>query len=157
MDRATFAVIEDALKSEVLPPAPGVVKWCSQISHVLIVHFIHGAFLLGHEECYSCSWLQQFFIRQFIVLSTGTKGRCRECLRKRWKRMKHSPLAGGCVLAVQVSPPALEKHSTAGTSPKGSICVGQIFYSDTEHRLGLSVILNSIGLSHHTSLNLMLK
>lgn len=58
---------------------------------------------------------------------------------------------------VSMSFPVPGEHGAAGTSPKGSVCMGQVFHSDTEHRLGLSNILNFMRFSYQESTNLILK
>lgn len=135
-DLASLAFIKYTLKSKVFFPAPGAMMGCSQISHPLIVHFIHRVLFAAATRTitHAVGW-SSFFIRKFVVLSVGTKRRCRELLKKKRNRMKHSHLAGECVWAVSVSHPTLEERSTV-TSTKGSVCVGQVFHSDTEHRRG---------------------
>lgn len=100
-----------------------LVQWCG------LVRFSSAATCFIHCALFPAAQIlllmqlagALFFIRECTVVSAGTKGTCRECLKKEWNEMKlWLPAGSACLTA------------GPGVNTKGSVCLGQVSHSGTQ-------------------------
>lgn len=158
-DLTSLAFIKYIMKSKVFFPAPGAMMWCSQISHPLIVHFIHWVLFAVAQGLLLMQLAGTVFYKEIHCIKRWHPGEVQGMFEEKVKQDETFTPGWGVYVSGVGGPscPGGAGTAGAGTSPKGNVCMGQVFPSDTEHRKRFSDVLNFMRFSYQDSFSYVLK